>query len=252
MRLRYYVLLISLVVFSPLQAGTVDWALKDLQATQDSADAAFSDGDYKKARKLYYQLAYLGNKYAQYKLSVMYMYGYKVEQNWPRAYAWAHTAAEYGQDSLAKHKQLVWEQMPEAQHSRASKIADKYMEQYNDSNIARVLWIKARQKDLKSIGRGHMPDSLVAVQIACDDPSAQSSTNVGGEIVGGEFKGCAGFSRKGEDPALTMLRLESIERLMKTRYEGGIVELGDFEVIDEDIVDDEDLSEEAEQDIGQD
>ena len=246
MKLRYYVLLIGLVVFSPLQAGSVDWALKDLQATQEAADVAFVEGDYKKARKLYYQLAYVGNKYAQYKLSIIYMHGYEVDQNWPRAYAWAHTAAEFGQDSLVQHKKAVWQRIPEGQQEKSRVIADKYMEQYNDKNIARVLWIKARQKDLKSIGRGHMPDSIVAVQAPCDDPSVQSSTNVEETIVGGEFQGCAGFTSRREDPRLTMLKLESIERLMKTRYEGGIVELGDFEVIDEDIVDDAEASEREE------
>ena len=245
MNLRYYVLLLGLAVFSPLQAGSVEWALKDLEATQAKADTAFNEGEFKKARKFYYQLAYLGNKYAQYKLSVIYMYGTGANQNWPRAYAWAHTAAEFGQDSLVKHKKVVWEQMPEDEHSKAQKIADKYMEQYNDTNIARVLWIKARQKDLKSIGRGHMPDSLVAVQIACDDPSAQSSVDVGGNVGARSEDGCAGFSSK-ENPALTMLKLESIERLMKTRYQGGIVELGDFEVIDEDIVDEEEANEDGE------
>ena len=62
------------------------------------------------------------------------------------------------------------------------------------------------------------------------------------EITGGAVD-WADARRKGLGPGL----LESIERLMKTRYEGGIVELGDFEVIDEDIVDDEDLSEETAQ-----
>ncbi len=246
MNLRYYVLLIGLVVFNPLQAGSVEWALKDLQGMQETADTAFADGDYKQARKLYYQLAYLGNKYAQYKLSIMYMYGYHVEQNWSRAYAWAHTAAEHGQDSLVEHKQTVWQAVPGNQRDKASKIADKYMEQYNDKNIARVLWIKARQKKLKSIGRGLMPDSLVAVQIPCDDPSAQSSVDVGGNVGALKQDGCAGFTA-GEDPALTMLRLEAIERLMKTRYEGGIVELRDFEVIDEDIEDDDEDSEQLDE-----
>ena len=120
------------------------------------------------------------------------------------------------------------------------------MQEYNDTNIAKVLWVKARQKDLKSIGRGHMPDSLVAVQAACDDPSTQSAGDQSGggssAVVAGSTgatfaynDGCAGFTMQGENPALTMLKLESIERLMKTRYEGGVVELGDFEVIDEDI-----------------
>ena len=138
--------------------------------------------------------------------------------------------------------------MPAAQRSKASKIAEKYMEQYNDTNIARVLWIKARQKDLKSIGRGHMPDSLVAVQIACDDPSAQSSVDVGGNVGALKQDGCAGFSIRGENPALTMLKLESIERLMRTRYEGGIVELRDFEVIDEDIEEEDDEASESNED----
>jgi len=239
MKLRYYVLLIGLVVFSPLQAGSVDWALKDLQATQEAADVAFVEGDYKKARKLYYQLAYVGNKYAQYKLSIIYMHGYEVDQNWPRAYAWAHTAAEFGQDSLVQHKKAVWQRIPEGQQEKSRVIADKYMEQYNDKNIARVLWIKARQKDLKSIGRGHMNDSMVSVQTPCDDPSAQSTIAVGSGPAALAEEVCGGMYRRGENPALTMLKLESIQRLMKTRYEGGIVELRDFEVIDEDIVDDE-------------
>jgi hypothetical protein len=256
MKLRYYVLLIGLVVFSPLQAGSVEWALKDLQGVQETADAAFADGEYKKARKLYYQLSYLGNKYAQYKLSVMYMLGYGVDQDWPQAYAWATTAAEHGQDSLIKHKEAVWEQIPKAQRAAAGAEAEKNFEKYNDLNIAKVLWVKARQKDLKSIGRGHLNDSMVAVQAACDDPSTQisggnstaGSLPAGGEVATGGTVSygdvCSGFTNnRGRDPALTMLLLESIERMMKTRYEGGIVELGDFEVIDEDIVDESEAEE---------
>lgn len=251
MKLRYYVLLIGLVVFNPLQAGSVEWALKDLQGVQDTADTAFAGGDYKKARKLYYQLAFLGNKYAQYKLSVMYMYGYHVDQDWSTAYAWAHTAAEFGQDALVAHKKAVWQQIPESQRSAASEKAEKYFENFNDKNIAKVLWVKARQKDLKSIGRGHMPDSLIAIQAACDDPSTQSAgsdagtsgssaVSVGSTAATFSYNdGCAGFTMHGENPVLTMLRLEAIERLMRTRYEGGIVELGDFVVIDEDIEEDE-------------
>jgi hypothetical protein len=254
MKVRYYVLLIGLVVFSPLQAGSVEWALKDLQGVQETADTAFADGEYKKARKLYYQLSYLGNKYAQYKLSVMYMLGYGVDQDWSQSYAWATTAAEHGQDALVAHKEAVWEQVPEAQRASAGAAAEKNFERYNDLNIAKVLWVKARQKELKSIGRGHLNDSMVAVQAACDDPSTSSAGDQSGggssAVVAGSTgagyaynDGCAGFSIKGENPALTMLKLESIERLMKTRYEGGIVELGDFEVIDEDIVDEPEAEE---------
>lgn len=84
--LKNCLLLCALLLAVPLPAAAAD--------EYASGMAAFTKGDYAKARKAFQRLAEQGNSDAQLKLGLMYHYGLGVKENDAVAYGWVRKAAE--------------------------------------------------------------------------------------------------------------------------------------------------------------
>jgi len=248
--MRPLIILLLILVTAPAQAGVLEWAIKPLGEMKHMADAHYEAGEFKKAYKNYFQLASLGNKFAQYRLSVMYLEGRGVTTNLPKAYAWSKVASEYGQAELQNHSAGILRQIPISDKARAEKLAEKYWNRYNNLSVLETIYIKARQEKLKSIGRGLLPESHVSASEPCDDPGIAQG---GGASGAGDFSSSAGIGPCGgmspmldtTSAAERLARIRSIERVLGDMIEGGYVKLGDFEVIDEDIDDEKESEEEA-------
>jgi len=248
--MRPLIILLLIFVTAPAQAGVLEWAIKPLGEMKHMADAHYESGEFKKAYKNYFQLASLGNKFAQYRLSVMYLEGKGVTTNLPKAYAWSKVAAEFGQAELQNHSAGILHQIPISDKARAEKLAEKYWDRYNNLSVLETIYIKARQEKLKSIGRGLLPDSHVSASEPCDNPGIAQG---GGASGAGDFSTSAGIGPCGgmspmldtTSAAERLARIRSIERVLGDMIEGGFVKLGDFEVIDEDIDDEKESEEES-------
>ena len=94
------------------------------------ADAAkyYEENNYKKAYKIYFKLAKIGDHYSQNKLSQMYVDGKGKDVDLTEAYAWSVLAAESGvKGIIAKSDKLLQQTQDKAEaEKRASKLLKKY------------------------------------------------------------------------------------------------------------------------------
>lgn len=243
MRLAVLVVLSQLLVVNAW-ALTVDTALnRPVIEYVEKADVAYDKRKYRKAKKYYYSTARMGSKYSQYKLSVMYAKGEGVRKDLLEAYAWAAVAAEFDQEDLLRHKDDIWKQMTASQRREAQKMANKRLAKMNDLAITKMLMHQSRLRlTFERIGYGLLPESFVSINAPCDNPAitsdgaagafrAVSAANVASsQTYGGP---CAGVRGPHDNPAVRAELLRMIHYTMKQRLEGERVELGEFEVLEE-------------------
>ncbi len=210
----------------------------DYQRTQELADKLFDDGKYKAAEKHYKTLGRVGDKYAQYRLSVIYHQGLNSRRNLPEAYAWAHVAAMNNHQGLVEHRDQVWASIPAAQHTESKKKAERFESLYSDISIARRLERASRQRlnsctgsrvgsTCESVYAAAMPRAAgIAAGGAGDTGSSAARVGVGSE---------SGASSGGEARNVEYYQdLRDTVREVGTYIDGrGQVELGEFKVIED-------------------
>lgn len=113
-------LFLSLLSFS-LHAGK-------LQEYRGEADQYHQAQDYKKAYKIYFKLAKIGDHYSQDKISSMYLNGEGKKPDLATAYAWAVLAAEGGKEEMAIKRDELLEQASDK--PKAQKTAEKLKKKY--------------------------------------------------------------------------------------------------------------------------
>lgn len=238
---RSSVLLLALAVAPMVPASSVDNVLAmPVQEREAMADAAFAEKRYRKARKEYKILARLGSKRAQLKLSEMRANGLGVKRDLPKAWAWATMAAEFDRSLAADYRQQLWADMDDGEHERARDELRDLHGEYSDRAVAERLRAQASwRKDLRSVRRGVMTESMVEVSSGCDI--------VGGLGGGGGGRGALStfggnctraMSSWGDRDKFELLTLIQFE--MERRLQGGSVELGEFELLDDDATDADD------------
>lgn len=99
-----------------------------LQEYRSEADQYYTTQDFKKAYKVYYKLAKIGDHYSQDRLATMYANGEGKTADIEEAYAWAVLAAEGGDEALVKKSQDYLAQASDK--AGAEKEAEKLKKKY--------------------------------------------------------------------------------------------------------------------------
>lgn len=96
---------------------------RDLIKTQRKVDKLFEKGDYERALFIYRdELAPLGDKFAQYMVGYMHYSGRGIPKDRVSACAWYRLAAERGEESFVKVRDVLHGLLDDEQRSRADNI----------------------------------------------------------------------------------------------------------------------------------
>ncbi len=106
---------------------------------QASADQLFAQEQYQQAFSIYQKLARKGDKFAQYRLALMYDHGWGTEPSLLLAYAWISVAAEFETYFLLQYWQQLQQRIPVADKPRANALALDMYRQYSATALARDL-----------------------------------------------------------------------------------------------------------------
>ena len=111
--LRHCLAIIILVLGStmPIAAGPLE-----------DGEAAYHNGDYNAALRLWRPLADHGNAAAQFNLGVMYNNGRGVPRDYARAYMWFSLAAASGDQTAQEYRDMLEKSMSQAQIAEAQKL----------------------------------------------------------------------------------------------------------------------------------
>ncbi len=212
---------------------------------QEIADKHFLEGNYKEAEKRYKNLGRVGDKYAQYRLSRIYLDGLAGRKSLSEAYAWANLAAKNKHPGLVAFRDQIWESIPPAQRQSARKKADRFEGLYSDIAIARKVERASRQRlrsctgsrlgtSCESVYAASMPR---AVGMAPDGVFADSgieSTTASAQIgTGSESGGTSGGEIRNVEYYQGLREtIASLEAYIAA-HEQGQVELGELKVIED-------------------
>jgi len=121
---RFVVLCVALVVV--LQPSFV--LASDIQEYRAKAAKHYQEENFKKAYKIYFKLAKIGDFYSQNKLSQMYIDGKGREVDLNEAYAWSVLAAESGVDGIVEKSDRLLQRTDDqaSARKRAEKLKHKY------------------------------------------------------------------------------------------------------------------------------
>ncbi len=95
------------------------------------AEQYYQQGDFKKARNIYFKLAKRGDHYSQLKLAHMFADGEGASTDLVQAYAWAVLAAEGGQREAEEYKDSLLQRVENkaAAQEKTEKLKKKYGEE---------------------------------------------------------------------------------------------------------------------------
>ncbi len=140
---------VCVLLFVVLHAPTV--LANEVQQYRDEADKHYLERDFKKAYKIYYKLAKVGDHYSQDRVSQIYANGDGITSNLIEAYAWSVLAAEGGEEVMLNNSQKLLQLTDDKNQAqnRATKLKKKYGKQ-----ALKKKEVKLSKKDgLKRSGR---------------------------------------------------------------------------------------------------
>ncbi len=127
--MNFSVVLACAALFFTLQSSTL--LARELQEYRSEADQYYVDQNYRKAYRIYFKLAKMGDHYSQGLLATMYAKGEGKKIDFEEAFAWSMLAAEGGNEVLLKQSdELLLQASDKTQaEKRAAKLKKKYGEQ---------------------------------------------------------------------------------------------------------------------------
>lgn len=209
--------------------GTVN-AVHAFEKLQTNADKLYVEKKYTEAFDAYLQLAQLNDKFSQYRVSVMYMFGRGAQQNLAEAYAWSYVSAEGRQKGYVNNHVYIRDLLNAQELHNGKQLVDEYHIQYGSFAIAseaRKL-IKREKRTCAGSRLGGNCDRVGAFGINC------GVTTPSGSLA----RSCLVFGSIGLPGVPSMLpadiyAMEEQLELMIDHYNPGFVELGDLEIIEE-------------------
>jgi len=121
----------------------------DIQEDRNKAARYYEENNFKKAYKVYFKLAKVGDHYSQNKLSQMYVDGKGKNVDLTEAYAWSVLAAESGVEGIANKSEKLLQQT--ANQTEAQKRAEKLKNKYGkDALQAKASRMEQKRNNRKS------------------------------------------------------------------------------------------------------
>ncbi len=124
--MKSVVIAVCVMLFAAMHAP--DLLANEAKDIRDEADQYYQELNFKKAYKLYYKLAKVGDRYSQDQVSYMYANGEGKSADMTEAYAWSVVAAESGKEEFVNKSNdlLLHTKNQEAAEKRAAKLVKKY------------------------------------------------------------------------------------------------------------------------------
>jgi hypothetical protein len=237
--MKYYILIFYIVIIiisyipeSNAQnlsiGGSGMNAVQALRQSQMLADDAYADQDFKLAYIRYQTLAEIGDKFAQFRLAVMFEEGQFVDQDMVEAYAWSYLAAENGRAEYTSYHSNIKSHLSSDQLTSARQRAGDLITKfglYRQAAEAEDLLVQT----LRSCTGSRVGNTCDAVEVAdftCNiqsdrvpSPSCLRIGTMGLQSIVGNFP-------------LQIRHVRKNLRDFMDQYNPGRVELGDFELID--------------------
>ena len=149
--MRFVFVVACTALFSMLQApALLAAAIEELELKRYEAEKSYTANDFKKAYKMYYKLAKIGDHYSQNRVSQMYANGEGKSADLTEAYAWSVLAAESGSVDFRNHSDTLLEQ--NSDRADAEKRAAKLMNKYGEVALEKKAANRARKEKGKSPG----------------------------------------------------------------------------------------------------
>ena len=144
--MKSILIVMCVILIAALQSIAI--AASEVKEYRAEAARYYQENNYKKAYKIYFKLAKVGDHYSQNKLSQMYVDGKGKEVDLTEAYAWSVLAAESGVEGIvAKSQRLLQETEDKAAaEKRASKLLSKYGKDALLSKVERREMMKYNHK----------------------------------------------------------------------------------------------------------
>ena len=146
--MRFTFILAFIGLFSLLQTNTL--LANDIKERRAQASKYYSERNFKKAYKVYFSLAKIGDHYSQNKISQMYISGDGVKADLTEAYAWSALAAESGVERIAEESEALLQKTDEK--AKAEKRAAKLKKKYGKQTLAEKAERKAKYKANHAMG----------------------------------------------------------------------------------------------------
>jgi predicted Zn-dependent protease len=95
------------------------------------ANAYYQQGEFRKAYKIYYDLAKAGDYFSQHQVSKMLARGEGTDSDLTLAYAWSVLAAEGGQREVERHRDELLQRIEDKETARdkAAELKKKYSQE---------------------------------------------------------------------------------------------------------------------------
>ena len=129
--MNFSVVLTCVMLFFTLQSSSLLAA--NLQEYRGEADQYYVEQNYRKAYKIYFKLAKMGDHYSQGQLATMYAKGEGKKTDLEEAYAWSMLAAEGRDELLLKQSDELLLQVSD--QSKAEKKAAKLKKKYGETAL---------------------------------------------------------------------------------------------------------------------
>ena len=233
-------IILLLLVSTALYAASKPSAF---EMEKENADNYYDNQDYKKAKSAYTKLARKGDKYSQFRLSLIFLDGLSGKADISQAYGWATLAAQVRHPGLLAYRDLVFNEIPENGKRKAIAKADKLMLRYSDFVIAEKAVMRTK-RDLRNCTGSRLGRSCEQLTFT-KSLSGPGAGPGGGPFLTPEDSPAAGFTSTSGQSAIgtgvnsnvkyyTDLRetIRSLEDFI-IAYKEGNVQIGDFEVLED-------------------
>ncbi|MEJ8567299.1 hypothetical protein [Elongatibacter sediminis] len=237
-------LLIAVTLLIGISTGLVADTTSRYHAEQQHADTLYENGEYDDAMKRYKKLAKKGDSFSQYRVSYMYLEGQGEEEDLVEAFAWAYLAAQNGQKELKDYRDAVGSLVPEKKRRKAERRVDYYMRKWGNTSLAADASRGARHELRSCTGSrlGTRCEEVYAMQMpkfwATTPGHGGGSRGDGGSaapsgsVASAQGNGAGGAVQDMAYYQELRARIRALDQYIGE--EGGNVELGEFEVIEDD------------------
>lgn len=124
--MKSVLIFMCVMLIAVLQSPAI--AASEVKEYRAEAARYYEENNYKKAYKVYFKLAKIGDHYSQNKLSQMFVDGKGKKVDLTEAYAWSVLAAESGVEGIKVKSEKLLQQTDDkaVAEKRASKLLSKY------------------------------------------------------------------------------------------------------------------------------
>ncbi len=210
---------------------------------QEQADRLYAKGNFSDAHRSYLALAKKGDSFSQYRGSYMYLEGQGHEPDIVEAWAWASLAAQNKADPLIDYRDTVSRLVPPDQQKKALRKLEYYMRKWGNRQLASDMITKTKRElqDCTGSRLGTRCEEVYAAQMpkfwGINPGSGSEVENIGG----GAARSGTRSSDIGNQPGSPQRDVAYYQSLRQRINElnsyigenSGTVELGEFEVVDD-------------------